>query len=221
MRIGELSQRSGVPLPTIKFYLREGLLPPGERTGPNQADYTEAHLHRIALLRALIEVGGVSVADSRRAMSLVDEQNGDPLGTLGKVHYALSRSPAPGTDAVFTAAQRRAEELIEASGWTVGPHTPARAMLIEALAAITRSGREPSAQLLAGYARAATEIAACDLEEVRTQAPNLIEMAEEVVIWTVLGDRLSAALRRLAQESEARRIFAAPPPDGDTAQSQP
>jgi DNA-binding transcriptional MerR regulator len=39
MRIAELSRRSGVSVPTIKYYLREGLLPPGERTSPNQALY--------------------------------------------------------------------------------------------------------------------------------------------------------------------------------------
>ena len=37
MRIAELSQTTGVPVPTIKYYLREGLLPAGELTSPNQA----------------------------------------------------------------------------------------------------------------------------------------------------------------------------------------
>ena len=35
MRIAELSQTTGVPVPTIKYYLREGLLPSGELTSPN------------------------------------------------------------------------------------------------------------------------------------------------------------------------------------------
>ena len=39
MRIAELSSRSGTSIPTIKYYLREGLLPAGEATGRNQADY--------------------------------------------------------------------------------------------------------------------------------------------------------------------------------------
>jgi DNA-binding transcriptional MerR regulator len=37
MRIGELSKVTGVPVPTIKYYLREGLLPAGELSSPNQA----------------------------------------------------------------------------------------------------------------------------------------------------------------------------------------
>ena len=48
MRIAELSRRSGVSVPTIKYYLREGLLAAGERTGPNQARYDEAHLRRLS-----------------------------------------------------------------------------------------------------------------------------------------------------------------------------
>ena len=46
--MGELSRRSGVPIPTIKFYLREGLLPPGVATAANQADYDEEHLLHFA-----------------------------------------------------------------------------------------------------------------------------------------------------------------------------
>ena len=37
MRISELSTASGVPVPTLKFYLREGLLPPGDAIAVNQA----------------------------------------------------------------------------------------------------------------------------------------------------------------------------------------
>ena len=53
MRIAELSRDSGVPVPTIKYYVREGLLPPGELTSPNQAQYDASHLRRLRLIRAL------------------------------------------------------------------------------------------------------------------------------------------------------------------------
>ena len=39
VRIAELSSRSGTSIPSIKYYLREGLLPAGTSTGRNQADY--------------------------------------------------------------------------------------------------------------------------------------------------------------------------------------
>ncbi|HET7822095.1 MAG TPA: MerR family transcriptional regulator, partial [Ornithinibacter sp.] len=49
MRISELSQASGVPLPTVKYYLREGLLMPGEATSRTRAEYGPAHVERVRL----------------------------------------------------------------------------------------------------------------------------------------------------------------------------
>ena len=40
MRISELSRHSGVPTTTIKFYIREGLLPAGTRSHRNQGPTT-------------------------------------------------------------------------------------------------------------------------------------------------------------------------------------
>ena len=61
MRISELSRHSGVPVTTIKFYIREGLLPAGERSHRNQASYSEVHLRKLDLIRALREVAGLSL----------------------------------------------------------------------------------------------------------------------------------------------------------------
>lgn len=72
MRIGELARRAGVPAPTIKYYTREGLLPAGERTGPNQVRYGEAHVRRLRLIRALLDVGGLSVAAAREVLREVE-----------------------------------------------------------------------------------------------------------------------------------------------------
>ncbi|MET1074743.1 MAG: MerR family transcriptional regulator, partial [Umezawaea sp.] len=52
MRMAELSAESGVPVATIKYYLREGLVPAGELTSPNQAQYQARHLQRLKLVRA-------------------------------------------------------------------------------------------------------------------------------------------------------------------------
>ena len=66
MRISELSRRSGVPVATIKYYVREGLLPAGEPTAINQALYDERHLARIELIRALREGADLSIATIAR-----------------------------------------------------------------------------------------------------------------------------------------------------------
>ena len=58
MRISELSSRTGIPVATIKFYLRENLLHPGVRTAATQAQYDESHEARLRLIRALLGPGG-------------------------------------------------------------------------------------------------------------------------------------------------------------------
>jgi DNA-binding transcriptional MerR regulator len=52
MRIDDLAQRSGIASGTIRFYQREGLIPPPEREG-RVAYYSEEHLLRLERVRAL------------------------------------------------------------------------------------------------------------------------------------------------------------------------
>ena len=52
LRIDDLSQRSGIASGTIRFYQREGLIPPPEREG-RVAYYSEEHLRRLERVRAL------------------------------------------------------------------------------------------------------------------------------------------------------------------------
>jgi DNA-binding transcriptional MerR regulator len=204
VRIGELSRRSGVPAPTIKYYVREGLLPAGDRTKANQAEYAETHLRRLRLVRALIEIGGLSVRDAQRVIGHLDTPDAAPLIGMGKAQYSLTPPTTPSDDETTTLARREAGALIERRGWAVGPNNPARESLADALAALHRLGRDDLAELLDDYAAAADELAGADLTAV-LRAGSLDEIAETVVIWTVLGDRVFSALRRLAQESEAAR----------------
>jgi DNA-binding transcriptional MerR regulator len=53
MRMKELEARSGINRETIRYYLREGLLPEPLRSGRNTARYTDVHLEQIAAIRRL------------------------------------------------------------------------------------------------------------------------------------------------------------------------
>jgi len=55
LRIGELAEASGVPVPTIKHYLREGLLPEPVKTSRNMAYYPPELVDRIRLIKQLQE----------------------------------------------------------------------------------------------------------------------------------------------------------------------
>jgi DNA-binding transcriptional MerR regulator len=55
LRMGELATASGVPAPTIKHYLREGLLPEPVKTSRNMAYYPPEFVDRIKLIKRLQE----------------------------------------------------------------------------------------------------------------------------------------------------------------------
>ena len=55
LRMRELAEASGVPAPTIKHYLREGLLPEPVKTSRNMAYYPPEFVNRIKLIKRLQE----------------------------------------------------------------------------------------------------------------------------------------------------------------------
>ncbi len=75
LSIGELAQRSALPVKTLRFYSDEGLLPPAGRTPSGYRVYDEASVVRLDLIRTLREAG-LSIERIRavlgREMSLAD-----------------------------------------------------------------------------------------------------------------------------------------------------
>lgn len=55
LKMSELAEASGVPVPTIKHYLREGLLPEPVKTSRNMAYYPPEFVDRIKLIKRLQE----------------------------------------------------------------------------------------------------------------------------------------------------------------------
>jgi DNA-binding transcriptional MerR regulator len=211
MRVAELSRRTGVPVPTIKYYVRERLLPPGELTSPNQAQYGESHLRRLKLIRALIDVGRLSIAATRDVLTAVDSDELTVHKMLGEVWQAVT---PPGNEDVEDneekAASRVVDDLIDRHGWDVGPTNPARRTLIGLVATLRDLGQDDTLDLLDDYAEAAETIAAVDINTVLHRS-NVDSMLEGVAIWTVLGDPTFAALRRLAHENASGRATSQAP----------
>ena len=217
--MAELSRRSGVPVATIKYYLREGLLPPGEATSATRADYGEPHLRRLRLIRSLLEVGEVPLAGIGRILSAVDDESVGLHEVLGAVQYALGPHLAPpgGQDPDWQAASGEVSQLIGELGWLVAPDAPARALLTGALAALRRTGSAPAGAGLRGYAEAlralaALEVASLDAVEQpdsdgAEDRPSRAGYAESAVVGIVLYERVIIALRRMAQEDASARHF--------------
>lgn len=72
MSIGELSRRTGVKIPTIRFYEDEGLLPEPDRNGGNQRRYEKHHLARLHFIRHGRDLG-LSMEAVRELAQLSDQ----------------------------------------------------------------------------------------------------------------------------------------------------
>ncbi|MEU5158080.1 MerR family transcriptional regulator [Streptomyces sp. NPDC020875] len=226
MRIGELSRRTGVPVPTIKYYLREGLLPAGELTSPNQAAYGPGHERRLRLIRALLDIGGLKIAAIGGVLAAVDDP-GKPLHhVLGSASDLLVARPVkPEPDEAGESARRTVDALIDRRGWQVEDDAPGPELLAGALAALARLGHgDFGRRLLDDYADAAELVADADLGYLadRTSRDQLVET---VIVGTVLGNAVFEALRQIAQTDRSARRYgsrSAPPEAGtDTGTGTP
>ncbi|MFF0752223.1 MerR family transcriptional regulator [Streptomyces sp. NPDC004267] len=220
MRIGELSRRTGVSVPTIKYYVREGLLPAGRLTSPNQASYEETHVRRLRLIRALLDVGGLSVAGVGAVVAAIDDEERSLHDVLGEAaervvpryeetrdrDAAADEETAEDSRPPLVAARAKVAALIDRRGWRTEPEAPASEALAFALAALDDAGHGGFADLVDDYAEAAERVAHADLDWV---ARNVVreELVESVVIGTVMGDAVFSALRRMAHVDASDRLF--------------
>ncbi|MFE9258290.1 MerR family transcriptional regulator [Streptomyces sp. NPDC006879] len=207
MRISELSRRSGVPVQTIKYYLREGLLPPGRATAATRAEYGPHHLRRLRLARALISVRGLSVNATRDVLAAVSEQEHDLHQTLGLVLGARPVDPETREDrAPPEGEHEEVERLLHQMGWQVSPHSPAREVVARTLESLRSLGLDCDWRLLVPYAELARRSAAVDLDQLQ-DLDDPLDQAERAVLVTILLEPALLALRRLAQEDESARRF--------------
>lgn len=73
MRIGEIAAATGVHVETIRYYEREGLVPPPARTASNYRSYGEAHRKRLTFIRRARDLG-FSLLQVRELLGLADDR---------------------------------------------------------------------------------------------------------------------------------------------------
>ncbi|MFI6767144.1 MerR family transcriptional regulator [Streptomyces sp. NPDC050355] len=210
MRLAELSGRSGVSTATIKYYLREGLLPPGRRITATQSEYDEEHLRRLRLVRALIQIGRVPVSTARDVVAAVEDDSRDQLSRLATAVEALPHIPGTERDPATDLARRTATELLEHVGWRFGlaiaGHARAFETLVAAIAALHRLDYPCDLADLLPYAHAAAELAVSELDLVEEHGTPA-ERVEAAVALTVLYEPVLLSLRRLAEAEESNKRF--------------
>ena len=227
MKISELADAGDVSVATVKYYLREGVLPPGRAISRTQADYDDSHVERLRLVRALIGVGGLSLARVRQVLSVIEDGSIGPADVMSAAQLSLydtedadtegadggdgdeDRSGAGGEGAAgpvsadaedATAPPSPGAALIRTLGWHVRLPDPVVDELDEAIEACVTADIGYSDALLARYAQICLEVAETDLATVPSEPAAAVR---QVVLGTVLLDPVLVALRRLAQQHAA------------------
>ncbi|GAA4231044.1 DNA-binding transcriptional MerR regulator [Streptosporangium album] len=207
MRISQLSAASGVPIPTIKYYMREGLLPAGEQTSATRAEYGESHVRRLRLIRALLEVGRLPIASIRQVIAAVDDESLSMHEVLGTAHYALAPAvESPTGDEDWRRARAEADDLITGLGWRIHPDAPTRDELAQVILTLDRLGMPATGESLRPYARTAVDLVEHEIGTIPPRGPREAAV-EALVVGTVVHGRALDVLRRLAHESASARFF--------------
>lgn len=231
MKLNQLAERTGVPVSSIKFYLREGLLPPGEKLNATTARYSPAHVDRLELVKALREIIGLSLDQVRRVVTAVDAQAEattiDLMGTVQTVvlDFLHDRSGSKDPDDVEGPDEPEqrltADRIVEAMGWLAGTDE-SMAALDRELSRMARWGLAPGLDTALVYARAADAVAAVELEATRRPGePASWELLarrgggeggmsrDHLALYVALGvysySRLLLRLLSVAQGAHARR----------------
>ncbi|SDB97385.1 DNA-binding transcriptional regulator, MerR family [Raineyella antarctica] len=205
MRMKELAVRSGTSTATIKFYLREGLLPPGRRVNATLAEYDESHLRRLELVATLRTVLG---APLDRIKALTDRID-DPEVALLQI-LADAQSLALGQEAADATLQADEEPVVTdvfaERGW---PDVPswARTALDAQVAQMRELGIAVDARTMSTYAEAADRAAALDIGVVQS-AGSRDEAALVVAVGVHSYSQLLLGLLAVAQTSRSIKEFA-------------
>lgn len=196
-----------MPLSAVKYYQREGLLPQGEKSAPNQTSYDQAHVQRVRLIRALLGTGGLSISATKDVIAALDTTSLPEVFSVAQHAMSTPRTsePEPSPE-----SRQRIVHLAQSQGWAftgdnAGIDAAARAL--DGLAAI---GFDAPDAYLASYAAAASTAAAADLKAL-ISLPTPAQRTELMVVGSVLGDPLFAGLRRLAQEDATHDRFTIEP----------
>ncbi|RKR86910.1 MerR-like DNA binding protein [Micromonospora pisi] len=195
MKISNLSRRSGVSVPTIKFYLREQLLPPGAPTARNQAEYDETHVSRLRLIRLLTGIGMMSLASVREVLAAIDNNCLSPQRLAQVVNRALLPEHAmPSSDpGCHDPPASRVGSFLDGVGWNVRADAPERESLVRVLTALEGLGVPCIEDVFAPYVDAAERLAVREIERQLGTGG-----AATVVARVVLFEVAFAIMRRMA-----------------------
>lgn len=203
MQLKELSERTGVSPASIKFYLREGLLPGGRSVHPTRAEYSEQHVSRLKLIQALRNVVGLPIAKISSLVQMAD--GGAPRLEL----LAAVQRTVLGLDEVSTEhgdlRTAAGDAVVRFRNWPDVP-SDARNALNAQLVLMEGLGVPITPELLDAYSQAVDAIAAVNISA--TTAPEDVnQLIMTAAVGMHLHGQLVLKLLALAHASHAIRRY--------------
>ncbi|WP_128774337.1 MerR family transcriptional regulator [Actinomyces oricola] len=206
--ISALSQRSGIPIATIKYYVREGLIQPGQDRGVDD----EETVDQLRLIRGLVHVVGLSIRQVREILKLIGDQAASPATLMVDATTALPLAGAQGADhAADDVDLADARASLAAVGFDELPDAPYVTQLLAAMALANECGVCVDPEHLAAYAHAARECATADFKHLPLDSPG--RAAQAAVLGTAIYDPILIGLRRLAHRELVDRLPQSHPQD--------
>ena len=210
MRIAALSAATGVNVATLKYYLREGLLHAGESTAVNQAQYDDTHVRRVKLVRALVDLGRLSIAEVREVLAAVDDESQSLHEAFGAAQDAMATEVSNDSE-WLDAALASVDAFLSRNDLAVRPESPVRAMLAETLVWLTEfgwglPGIVVDAAVFDSLVPGLKEQAEFEISVVPPDTDRTAQV-EFTVVGTMVFEVAAAAIRRMALEDASAKRF--------------
>jgi len=212
LTVSELAARAGTPVSTIKFYVREKLLSPGNLDAPHRAFYDESHVRRLQLISVLRDVGELPLVRVKSLCRLLDRDaaRDDVSKVISHVIDAIARrGPVrAATTADMRAARRQVLDMLAMNGIQVRSTARSVTELAGALVGLRKTlGPGVTADSFVPYLDAMCTLAERDFEANRHLVVDAASAAVGATFGTVLWEPVLILLRRIAHEHVGVKTF--------------
>jgi len=213
LKMSRFAEASGVPIPTIKHYVRAGLLPAPHRTSKTMAYYDAALVPRVKAIKRLQETLHLPLAVIGQVLDRIDDEempNERAIEvTIARVLGELApRETVTRKQLIANGVDKRELALFE-SLQIVTPQKQGRevtyvgddVVLLRLLAESRRAGLSPSMlppEILSSYVAALRELVRVELQMFRVGVVPLAggDIGRLTEVATTLSERLVVLLRR-------------------------
>lgn len=209
--VRQLAEASDTSLPSIKFYLRERLLPAGDPGAAGRAYYDHEHLERLRLIRVLRDVSKLPIDTIRAVLAALDAGK-KPVDVVALAMDALHAPARVEASREHAQAVSELQALLRQLGVRVRPRAGALHDLAAALVSLRRAWKPelPTSALLP-YAQIARQLARREVAaNARALHGDPRQLLQVVVHGTVLFEPILLAFRRIMHEHFARSASRSP-----------